>query len=47
MNSLFCKLLEMFLRNELTQQIFMSVTHEADMILAPSRLLEPELEDSY
>ena len=47
---LFCKFLEMFLGNdggELTQQIFMHITHEADTILAPSGLLEPELEDSY
>lgn len=50
MDSLSCKFLEMFLGNdggELTQQIFMHITHEADTILAPSGLLEPELEDSY
>ena len=49
-HSLFCKFLEMFLGNdggELTQQIFMHITHEADTILAPSRLLEPESEYSY
>ena len=50
MDSLFCKFLEMFLgndRGELTQQIFMRIDHEADMILAPSGLLEPEPGDSY
>ena len=50
MDSLFCKFLEMFLgndRGELTQQIFMRITHEADTILAPSGLLEPEPGDSY
>ena len=49
-DSLFCKFLEMFLGNdggELTQQIFMHITHEADTILAPSGLLEPESEDYY